>query len=209
MTEQRLFFPTSGWVGFYKDNLPPQNDPNSYPTNRYTCDLNKKPMYTDVDSIRKEGFSGFRTIAQLWEDYSVIPNQQGIYVIIQPSEDHPIFLEEGVGGFHKGRNPNVAIDKLSSRWVPGCKILYFGKAGGSSLNATLRSRLQQYLEFGKGKPQGHYGGRLIWQLKHHPELVVAWKALPDAEPRLEEARLIEAVRSHYGRLPFANLKASG
>jgi hypothetical protein len=164
-------------------------------------------MYTDVDSIRTEGFSGFRTIAQLWDDYTAIPNQEGIYVIIQPSDDHPTFLEKGVGGFFKGKNPNVTIAELSSRWVPGCKVLYFGKASGSSLNATLRSRLRQYVEFGRGKPQGHYGGRLVWQLKHHPELLVAWKPLPNADPRIEEARLIETVRSHYGRRPFANLKA--
>jgi hypothetical protein len=48
---------------------------------------------------------------------------------------------------------------------------------------TLRSRLKQYLKFGQGKNIGHYGGRLIWQLEHHSELVLCWLPMNEDEPR--------------------------
>jgi len=163
-------------------------------------------MYTTVDQVRDAGFTGFHPVARLWKDPAVIPAVQGIYLILQPSDDHPIFLEKGAGGFFNGRDPNMPAGELAARWIPECKFLYVGKAGGGSSGATLRSRLRQYLDFGKGKPVGHYGGRMIWQLKHHPDLVVAWKVLPDGDPRAEELRINEAIEKFYGGLPFANLK---
>ena len=163
-------------------------------------------MYTTVELIKNAGFSGFYPIAQLWDNHNVIPVTKGIYVIVQPAGTVPIFLEKGSGGFFKQRDPNAPVTELAGRWIPDCKIIYVGKAGGSSSQATLRSRLKQYLDFGKGKPVGHWGGRLIWQLKHHPELMVAWKSLPNGDPREEERRLNESIREYYGKLPFANLK---
>jgi len=163
-------------------------------------------MYVTIASIEAADFIGFHPIAHLWVDHMVIPAIKGIYVVVQPSDEHPVFLEKGSGGFFKQEDPNIAVADLTDQWIEGCRILYVGKAGGGSSQATLRSRLKQYLDFGKGKPVGHRGGRLIWQLKHHPELLVAWKAMPNGDPRGEERQLNEKILKCYGRLPFANLK---
>ena len=57
---------------------------------------------------------------------------------------------------------------------------------------------------GQGKPVGHWGGRLIWQLGNHADLLVCWRATTE-EPRRVEESMLAALEIHYGRLPFANL----
>jgi hypothetical protein len=163
-------------------------------------------VYTVLSTIHNLGFSGFYPIGDLWADQSVIPAKKGIYVVIRSSDDPPVFLQKGAGGFFKQRNPNLPVAELAGRWIAGCKILHVGKAGGYLSSATLRSRIKQYLDFGKGKPVGHRGGRLIWQLEHHSKLLVAWKALTQTDPREEERRLILEIYHFYGQLPFANLR---
>lgn len=65
-------------------------------------------------------------------------------------------------------------------------------------------RFKQYADFGAGKPVGHWGGRLIWQIADHADLLVAWKETPDDIPEIVERNLIEQFRSIYGKPPFAN-----
>lgn len=137
-------------------------------------------------------------------DSSIIPKQKGVYVVLNNNKKE--FLEIGTGGFFKGVNPNVNVIELERQWVNDAIVVYVGKAGGSSVSATLQSRIRQYLSFGKGKPVGHRGGRYIWQLKNHPQLVIAWKTLTIEEPIEKERELINAFINHYGRMPFANLK---
>jgi len=161
-------------------------------------------MYRDITAIGKAGFIGFRTIAELWEDSSVIPKAKGVYMILH-NAGNPKYLAKGVGGFHKQRDPNLPIEQLASYWINNCRVLYIGKAGGEDSSQTLYKRLRQYLDFGRGKPVGHYGGRLIWQLQHHPELLVAWKLTPRSDPREKEKKLIHEFEAYYGKLPFANL----
>jgi hypothetical protein len=163
-------------------------------------------MYNSIDTIKASGFTGFKTIAQLWNDYSIIPNESGIYLILNPHCSCKQYLKKGVGGFFKGKDPNLSVEELDKNWVNGCHVLYIGKAGGIGSSATLRKRLKQYLDFGKGKPVGHYGGRLIWQLANHPELIVAWKSKTTADPRTEERNLLREFEGHYVVLPFANLR---
>ena len=121
-------------------------------------------MYKNLSSVKKAGFTGFKTVEQLWNDYSGIPSERGIYVILNPDCSQQKFLERGVGGFFKGKDPNVSLNELTTKWIDGCHLLYIGQAGGNNSSATLRKRLKQYLDFGQGKPVGHFGGRLIWQL---------------------------------------------
>jgi hypothetical protein len=66
-------------------------------------------------------------------------------------------------------------------------------------------RLQEFADFGRGKPVGHWGGRLLWQLADSQSLVVAWKVLEAAEVDSAEAEYQAEFISIYGRLPFANL----
>jgi len=162
-------------------------------------------MFQDLPSIRNSGFVGFKTIEQLWNDSSCLPNEKGVYVVINPHCSKKQFLAKGVGGFFKGKNPNISLEELTSHWIEDCHILYIGQAGGNGSSATLKKRLKQYLDFGKGKPVGHYGGRLIWQLLHHKDLLVAWKNTKFTNPREEERAVIRDFHNNYGRLPFANL----
>ncbi len=100
---------------------------------------------------------------------------------------------------------NLQLDILKSNWIENTVVVYIGKAGASGKDATLRIRLKQYFSFGKGNNIGHYGGRLIWQLKNSKDLLVAWKPLTEEEPRTVEANLIQDFVSQYSKRPFANL----
>ncbi len=158
-----------------------------------------------IESIKQVGFVGFRTIASIQKDYSILPKIKGAYLIVKPDSKQPKFLEIGSGGHFKGRNPNVPIDTLHDNWVDESMVVYIGKAGGRTGSATLHSRLKQYFNFGQCKPVGHWGGRFIWQLRDSGSLIVCWKPLPDREPREYESKLIQEFISQYGQLPFANL----
>jgi len=89
--------------------------------------------------------------------------------------------------------------------VEGAIVIYIGKAGKDGSSATLQSRLKQYFGFGRGGNVGHWGGRLIWQIKNSAELVVCWKALPTDDPRTVEAAFIRQFIAKFGKRPFANL----
>ena len=78
--------------------------------------------------------------------------------------------------------------------------MYIGKA------TSLKKRLGQYLRFGQTKNVGHYGGRYIWQLKNHSDLIVCWKTTPQYDPREIEKGLILDFKREFGERPFANLK---
>ena len=66
----------------------------------------------------------------------------------------------------KNKAPTVALDALVANWVDDAEVVYIGKAD------QLRRRLTQYADFGAGKPVGHWGGRLIWQLPSPDQLIV-------------------------------------
>jgi hypothetical protein len=117
----------------------------------------------------------------------------------------PDFLVSGSGGRFKERNPNVSLQELDENWAPNAKVVYIGKAGGTNSKATLRSRLDQLLKFGAGKKIGHWGGRMLWQLADHEELLIGWKPLTDMEPATVEADMIQEFRLHFGCRPYANL----
>jgi hypothetical protein len=162
---------------------------------------------TKLETIKSEGFLGFKTVKQLWQSHEEIPNEKGVYLVINPSPQICTFLEVGVGGYFKNKNPNVLIEELNKNWVNDSHIVYIGRAGGGSSSATLRRRLKQYLDFGKGKPNvGHYGGRFIWQLENHAELIFAWKPLKSEDPSIIETALLNEFRAHFKKLPFANLR---
>lgn len=114
------------------------------------------------------------------------------------------FINPGVGGFFKGKDPNVDIPQLKDKYVDST-VVYIGKAGSSSSKATLFSRLGQYLGFGQTKNIGHYGGRYIWQLKNHEDLLFCWKPLNEEEPIVLEKELLSLFKEEFGKLPFANL----
>ncbi|NDI99296.1 hypothetical protein GWA97_09440 [Flavobacterium sp. LaA7.5] len=163
-----------------------------------------------IEGIKEYGFTGFQKISDLVNDYSKIPDERGVYLIIK--SDFPIkFIEVGTGGFFKNKNPNVGLDILSKKWVDKSEVLYIGQAGGIRAekwsNTTLRERLKLYFNFGQGKSVAHKGGRYIWQIQNNLGLMVSWIELPNkiADPRLLEKGLISTFVEFYGAKPFANL----
>lgn len=168
------------------------------------CDIDFKT----IDNLRRNGFLGFRSVETLWQDPSLIPDIRGVYMVVRTGGSIPKFLTTGSGGHHKGEDPNVSIEKLRTKWVEDTCVLYIGKAGDEGRGATLRSRLRQYLRFGHGKPEGHKGGRYIWQIEDADNLLFCWRPLPSGNPSETETTLIEEFKRRYdGRLPFANLKS--
>lgn len=162
--------------------------------------------FKDIDVIKKSGFEGFLTFGELRKNDSIIPPIKGVYLILYLKKERPEFVTAGTGGFFKGKNPNVPLDKLQAKWLDGMTTIYIGKAGGKS-KATLHRRLRQYVEFGGGKPVGHWGGRYIWQLRDAENLVVCWKTLEgDVDPEVVETSLLQEFKEKYKVLPFANLK---
>ena len=160
--------------------------------------------FKEIEEIKREGFKGFKTMRELFKDNTAISKMQGVYMVLNLSKEKE-FLTVGTGGHFKGKNPNVSIQELENNWVEDAIVVYIGKAGGEGSGATLQSRLGQYLRFGQGKNVGHYGGRLIWQLKNSADLVVCWKELPTENPRAVEAALIQQFVSKFCKRPFANL----
>lgn len=158
-----------------------------------------------TQELKNSSFEGFYTIGSLMKNScSTIPRQKGVYLVLNHKNEHS-FLDENVGGHFKGKNPTLPINKLIDNWVGKSRILYIGKAGGFSSKATLHSRLKQYMRFGNGEPVGHWGGRLIWQIKSNRKLLIAYKMLNGVEPREYEKTLISNFIESYKKLPFANL----
>lgn len=154
--------------------------------------------FNDIDEIKKAGFIGFKKMSELFLDSSMLPDNNGVYLVLNIDNKAGEFLTVGSGGHFKGKDPNISLADLKSNWVNNTKVVYIGKA------TSLRSRLRQYFSFGQGKNIGHYGGRLIWQIKYSKDLLVCWKSLT-TDPREFEADLIQQFVKTYGCRPFANL----
>ncbi|MEH7237753.1 hypothetical protein [Bacillus sp. JJ1562] len=161
--------------------------------------------FSNFKSIKDYGFEGYIPVSQLMHNHSTIPHNKGVYLILYTPDESPEFLSEGSGGFFKGRDPNVPIEELEDNWVIDTKVIYIGKAGGGKSSATLNSRINQLLKFGRGKNVGHYGGRIMWQLENNNDLIICWKELPVEDPNEVKNHLIRGFKKRYRKRPFANL----
>jgi len=163
--------------------------------------------FETLEEIKGYGFSGFIPVSHLQATgCEAVPRVPGVYLVLRTAKGKPIFLQKSVGGFFKGSDPTVPVQELHANWVDGPIVLNIGKAGGGGGQATLRSRLKQYMGFGGGKSVGHRGGRYIWQLAGSEKLQVCWMPTPNEEPEMVEGRLIQMFKAVYGKRPFANLK---
>jgi hypothetical protein len=155
-------------------------------------------------TLKDDGFAGFRSFDQL--DINRVPRAPGLYVVLKPEGFERVFLAKSVGTRFKKRDPSLPTPALEAEWIDNADVLYIGKAGpGSTGNRGLRKHIQEFTDFGRGKPVGHWDGRLIWQLAGSQSLIIAWKELAAEEVNHAEAAYhAEFVRA-YGKLPFANL----
>jgi len=161
--------------------------------------------FNNLQELRNEGFSGFKTVSKLFSDSSMIPDLKGVYLVLYLNKEPVQFVSIGTGGHFKGQNPNVPVSYLNEKWINSTIVVYIGKAGKEGGSATLKTRLKQYLRFGQGKNIGHWGGRLIWQIEKHEELVICWKSSINEDPRSYESGLIQQFVHRYNKRPFANL----
>jgi len=161
--------------------------------------------FRTLEEIRQQGFVGFTRISELMGDPSIIPDKPGVYMVLYNGTTTPTFINPGTGGFFKQKNPNVSLASLMKNWVNDTVVVYIGKAGGNGSNTTLSKRLRMYVRFGQGAPVGHYGGRLVWQIKNSGDLLICWKPQITEEPRNVEAGLIREFVDEYLVRPFANL----
>ncbi len=170
--------------------------------------------YRTIDDLKKAGFEGFCSVEKLRDDLSGIPAVAGVYMVVYQGNGMPEFLEVGTGGLFKGKNPNVAVSELKSNWVDGTCVVYIGKAGGvdakgKKSNSKLQKRISDYLDFGNGVSVGHWGGRLIWQIKDSKDLLFCWKAIPEHKSNpveIEKELIADFKRQYGGKRPFANLR---
>lgn len=129
-----------------------------------------------------------------------------MYVVIREAPTPPTFLAMSIGGHFKGKDPTVPVATLQAKWVPVAQVIYVGKAGaGAAGRRGLRKRLDEYRQFGAGRPVGHYGGRYVWQLADSADLHVAWLATPERDAAQVERELLAEFIALHGARPFANL----
>lgn len=169
--------------------------------------------FRNILDVRNAGFAGFLSIAHLRASNSgELPLERGVYMVLRSDDASPAFRTRSTGGFFKGKDPTVRVDKLRRKWVDSAVVLYVGKAGGTNLKSgnkiesTLQSRVRAYLSFGAGTPVGHRGGRYIWQLEGSGDLIVCWMRTPQEEPMAVERRLIDQASAMFGAYPFANCR---
>ncbi|WP_284986641.1 hypothetical protein [Arthrobacter sp. fls2-241-R2A-172] len=155
-------------------------------------------------SLTADGFTGFRPLDEL--DPMRIPQGPGIFVVLRPADFEPAFLSKSTAGTFKKKDPSLKREALETEWLPEASVLYVGKAGaGSQGNRGLRKQIQEFMDYGRGRPTVVWDARLIWQLRDALDLVIAWKELPASEVNAAEAAYHADFVATFGRLPFANL----
>lgn len=153
-------------------------------------------MRFDRASLEADGFIGWLTFPEARAS-GAIPTKGGVYVVTYSARAPAAFLPQNPGGWFKGKDPTVPASALEANWH-NAEVVYIGKAD------QLRRRIRQFADFGAGKPVGHWGGRLIWQLAEPDQLRIAWKETPDRVPVEVETEMLTAFRREYGKPPFAN-----
>ncbi len=84
--------------------------------------------FNDIDEIRKAGFTGFKKMSELFLDSSMLPDNNGVYLVLNIDNKPGEFLTVGSGGHFKGKDPNISLADLKSNWVDNTKVVYIGKA---------------------------------------------------------------------------------
>lgn len=155
------------------------------------------PHLFDRAALECHGFAGWFSFPEV-RDSSLCPTSGGVYVVSYQGPHPTTFPDISPAGRFKGNDPTVDVASLTANWVADAEVVYIGKAD------QLRRRIRQFADFGAGKPIGHWGGRLIWQLPCPDLLKIAWWETPGRVPVEVEAELIASFRQQHGKPPFAN-----
>lgn len=158
----------------------------------------------NLKDLHDLGFVGGLTVGTLRQDLSNVPDVPAVYALVRASTLAPVFLSQNSGRVGRRGDPSVALDVLEANWIDNAEVIYIGKASLRRDRTALRKRLREYIRFGEGRADNHWGGRLVWQLGDAANLVVYWK--PHPAPRRYESELLGEFRKRNGdRRPFANL----
>ena len=159
--------------------------------------------FNDIEELEDAGFEGFESIASLMQNRCAsLPPEQGVYMVLNPGRKKRLSANSAGPAYHNGKPLIYSMAELEKNWVENTIVLYIGKT-----SETLCKRVKTYIDFGRGKDVPHRGGRMIWQLENHQELLFCHKSLTDSEsPKRVEAELIHEFTCHYNNyMPFANL----
>jgi hypothetical protein len=154
-------------------------------------------------SLRRRGFGGFLTVADLQAGhYRAVPERSdgdwlgGVYMALCVPTIAPHFKRT-----NRRDEWTLPLPALRGRWVSASPVVYIGKADATDAGNCLRKRVSRYLR----ASTSHTGGKRTWQLAAWDELMIAWRVLePADDPRTVEAALLAEHTSTFGRQPFAN-----
>jgi hypothetical protein len=59
--------------------------------------------FNDISDIKKNGFTGFKKMRDLFYDSSSIPKTKGVYIVLNVDRKAE-FLPVGTGGYFKGKD---------------------------------------------------------------------------------------------------------
>lgn len=154
-----------------------------------------------VDGIDFSHFAGPVSVRELTQGgLAELPSAPGNYVVMRREQTEPRFLPRSEAGHFKGKDPTYPLSGLASRWVTGAQILYLGRTG------DLVKRVRQLCDFALGKPIGHWGGRILWQIHGWQDFEVWWRATDDADSKTAKKTLLQSFSATHGHLPYANLR---
>ena len=143
------------------------------------------------------------TISEIKNNYDKIPNNNGVYFIVNLVESTPIQFTDDIGNIkteYQGKSLLYNESDLIRKYNNGDKtILYIGKAERED---GLRKRLQEYIDYGYGKNASHRGGRAIWQIKNNKQLGLCWIEVDNSEKI--EKQLLTKYKQKYKTFPVAN-----
>lgn len=148
----------------------------------------------------------FQTIEELHENGCAnIPQQEGLYIVMAPSDFEITFLPNTTATTEFGdRSMIYQTEVLQSKFERSDrKILYIGKADGA--HNTLRERIRQLIRYGYCEAFNHRGGRAFWQIENSKNLLIGYNVCEHAR-ELERVALMEYYAT-YGTYPVANWQA--
>ena len=125
--------------------------------------------------LGKIGFEGFIAIDCIAKHASSIPNNKGVYMILQ--------LHPQLPDFSKLNELNFTTRTCLDKWVEDAKVLYIGTSTKYNSMHNLQDSLSNMVK-SKGVKIGDMGGALINSMPKPEELLVCWKVVAGGDPKL-------------------------